>query len=138
MSEHVNEPHDHLTEGWPSEPDNPELAQFAEKLRAAQPELPPDSLDRVEQRMKDERTALARRMQKRRIFMGAGLAAAVVLSVGIYAFLPRQRPDAPGASPVTLRPVHDVYRVDFTAPPAPRPPQRPLVRVEEYQSLFSD
>ncbi len=130
MNEHMNNPNDFLTEGWPPEPGNPELARFAEQLRTVQPELPPESLERVEQRMREERAASARRWRRQRLVMGAGLAAAVLLAVGIYAFLPR-----PQAQPPRIQ---DVYRVEFTAPPAPPPPQRSLVRIEEYQSLFSD
>jgi hypothetical protein len=138
MSENSNEPNDNLTEGWPPEPGNPDLARFAEELRASQPQLPPESLEHVERRIMEEGGAFARRRRLRRIAIGAGMAAAVVLSVALYAFLPRPRSDTSGNNPVTqASPVRDVYRVDFTAPPAP-PPQSPLIRVEEYRSLFSD
>ncbi|MCI0459400.1 MAG: hypothetical protein L0Z62_20815 [Gemmataceae bacterium] len=128
----MNEPTpQNLTEGWPDDPQNEELARFATELQAALPALPPESLARVEQSIQAE---LKRRHARWRRWTRLAAAAAVLLALGVGGFLwmrstPEQRAEAP---------VEDRYRVELAAPVVPLPPQPPLVRLEEHKSLFAD
>src|SRR5262249_25671568 len=118
-----------LTEGWPADPQNAELARFAEGLRAALPELPPAALARVGQKV---RTELARQPARRRWLRPAAAAVLLTLGVGGYVWLwpsPGEREESP---------VEDRYTVDLAAPHAPLPSRPPPVRLEEHQSLFAD
>ena len=129
MSDHERPPED-LTEGWPEEQGNRELAEFAGRLRAAVPEPTEESLARVRRAMGRE---LDRRRRVARWFGGALAAAAVVLlAAGVWRLA---RQDGPGEGPTPAAGVTDVFTVVPVRPPAPEPP-RGLVRLEDYRSLF--
>ncbi len=124
------EPHD-LTEGWPEDPQNEELARFATELQAALPALPAEALARVEQTIQGE---LQRRRAPWRRWMHLAVAASVLLALGVGGFLwLRPAPEEHSAPRV-----EDRYTVKLAPPVVPLPPQPPLVRLEEHQSLFAD
>jgi hypothetical protein len=125
-----SEQRDDLTEGWPADPRNEELARFAGKLQAALPVLPPDALERVGQKVHAELARQARR----RVRLGLAAAASVLLALGVGGYVWLRPP--PGER--TPAPVEDRYTVELAVPQAPLPPQPPLVRLEEHQSLYAD
>lgn len=114
---------DELTEGWPDEPGDEELAAFAGELRGAMSELPEAAMKRIESRM---RWRMRRGMWIRR---AVGVAAAVAAVTGGYAVLRMRQPERP-----TL--VRDVYTVTTMPVPVGETPSRPLVAVEEYAGLI--
>ncbi|HYT88826.1 MAG TPA: hypothetical protein VEL76_08970 [Gemmataceae bacterium] len=124
------QPANNLTEGWPPDPHNEDLARFAGELHAALPEMALGSLANVEQRLHEELTRQRRRGRLARL----ALAASVLLALGIggYAWL---RPTTAERQP---RPVDERFTVELAAPQTPLPSQPPLVRLEEHQSLFAD
>jgi hypothetical protein len=117
-----------LTEGWPADPQNEELARFAEEFQAGLPTLPAESLAKVERRLQEE---VGRRARRRRL-AGLAMAAGILLAVGGYVWLRPAPLERAGA------PVEDRFTVELAAPQPPLPPQPPLVRLDEHQSLFAD
>jgi hypothetical protein len=136
----VSTPPDDLTEGWPDDPQNAELARFARELAAARQELAPDAMARVEQRLQRELTA--RRPRRALFAIAAVAAAAVLLGVGAYLYLmPPATPVEPipvVAQPVSADLVRDQYVIEFRAPPAAVQVERSLVRIDQHRSLFTD
>ena len=129
---------DDLSEGWPADPENEELARFAEQLSASRPTLPTEALARVERGIQRELAASARGSRRAPL---AGLAAAAVLLVGIGVYL-LLKPAAPPNRPVPVveqQPaVHDRYNVELATPPPAVTPERSLVRLDAHRSLFTD
>src|SRR5579883_539405 len=133
----MNEPID-LAEGWPADEGNEELLAFAQQVQGILPNLPPDSLARVEHTLQTE----LRRQQRRRLLPRLALAAAVLLALGAGGyFWTRPRPAVveearrhePAPPPVEDRIKVAVQRGDL-APAV----EKPLLRVEEYQGLFTN
>jgi hypothetical protein len=118
-----------LTEGWPPDPQNEELARFAEELHAALPELPAESLAKVEQQLQAELAQQARR----RMWARLAVAASILLALGAGGYFWLRPPAERHAARVDER-----FTVALAAPQIPLPSQPPLVRLEEHQSLFAD
>lgn len=134
----MSAPPDDLTEGWPDEPGNAELARFAQELRSSRPALPEESLAWVGQTIQEELAARPRR--PRRSLAYAGLAAGLLLvGLGYLLFFRPAPPPGPVVEP-PRRPerIEDRYPVELAAPPLPAPPERALVRLDDYRSLFTD
>jgi len=83
-----------LTEGWPGEPDDFELAAFAVTFRADRPELSAPALDRIAAKVEGEldrlersaarRSALRATVLRFRRFAPIAAAAVVALAVGAW------------------------------------------------------
>jgi hypothetical protein len=131
-------PSDDLTEGWPDEPDRDDLVRLAGELRGGRPELPEAALARVRQRLDQE---LARGTS-RRWPLRAALAACVLLASGVVYWLSTRHaaPVPSGPAPVAVEPagVEDHFTVRLAGPRAPDPPEQPLLRLDENQSLFTN
>jgi ferric-dicitrate binding protein FerR (iron transport regulator) len=125
-------PHD-LSEGWPPDPENAELQRFAEELQRSLPQLPEEALQRVGERLLAEATRRPPRLRWR--IAGAAAAAALLLAlgwgVGVLMYRPPAAvPDGPG--------VAETFLLDRPDPAGSQPPTRPLVRLDDNQSLFTD
>lgn len=132
-------PYDPL-EGFPDEPDRPEMDTLAHQLVSQSPELAPDALVRVEARMNAEITREQRRRRLGRILAVSGVAAAVLVT-GILVWLLQSDPKPVGPSgqptqPVTER-VKDSYPMMMADIPAPSAPDKPLITIDPYRSLFN-
>jgi hypothetical protein len=138
----MTETSDDRTEGWPDEPSNDELARLADELRRGRPELPEAALAQVGQRLDRELTRAGSRWQ-RGLVLRAALAAGLLLAGGVgYWFSTRTAPEPapPGPGPVAVEPAHveDHFTVRLAGPRPPEPPERPLLRLDEHQSLFTN
>ena len=135
-----------LTEGWPDEPGNEELARFAARLRSSQPALPPEATARIERAMGRAMSAEQARGARRRSAYPASVlsaAAAGLLGVGVYLYFraapsgsEMARAPAPGQRGAPAAAVHDRYRVRF-APLPPPAPDRALLNLEDHRSLYA-
>lgn len=141
MNPEPNNPADDLTEGWPVEAGNAELARFARQLREERPELSAAALDRVHDRL---RAALAAPTPQRppwRLWLGAGLAASVLIALGLSyteifrSHQPRVNPSA--GTPASSPGVQDRYSVRFAEPTPPASSDGSLLRLDDHQSLFN-
>lgn len=152
--EHVEPPHDparNLTEGWPDEPGNAELAKFAARIRSSRPALSRQAMARIGRAMRRAMDAKSRRSSRRWPTYPAyvlSAAAAALLAVGVYLYFRAawQRPSfPPEEAPPAARAkegaqaggVLDTYRVRFASLPV-SPPDRPLLRLEDYRTLYTD
>ena len=140
----MDERPDDLTEGWPEEPTNEELARFAERLRAARPALSHEALGRVEAAMRREMAARPKARRRRWATLAASLAAAVLLALGVHLHLrPGKRVPVPTPTMVASRTpaaptgARDSYTVRFAAPPA-AVPAGPLLSLLDYETLYAD
>jgi hypothetical protein len=120
-----------LTEGWPADPGNEGLAGFAAELHAVLPALPTEALARVEQKVRAELAPQPSARGRRWLRLAAAASLLLALGVGGYFWLRPREAAPPG-------PVEDRYTVEFAPPRAPLRPQPPLVRLDEYQTLFAD
>lgn len=119
---------DNLTEGWPEENGNEELAEFARQVRANLPELPPEAMQRVHGGM---RLRTSRRpVYFWRVLAGMAAAAAIGIGVGVWRF--HSRDPAPYPKPPT---VQDTYVIQLPAPHV-TVPDRPLLKLSDYASLL--
>ena len=80
----MDERPDDLTEGWPDEPTNEELARFAEGLRASRPALSHEALGRVEAAMRREMAARPKARRRRWATLAASLAAFALSLLGVF------------------------------------------------------
>jgi hypothetical protein len=128
-------------QGWPDDPENPELLRLAEQLLADRPTLSAEALARIEQTLVQ---ALAgRQVRRRRTLVGIvlGLAAALLIGAGAYLLF---RPTPPPVEPLPVvkqQPpdrVQDRYPIALPAPSETSGPERSLVRLEPHRSLFTD
>jgi len=131
-----------LTDGWPDEPGNEELARFAAMLRSSRPAMAPEAMARVERAMKRGLSARRARGGRRWSVYPAyvlSAAAAAVLAVGVYLQFRVASPGPPPADTARKAPavVHDRYRVRFAPLPAAAP-DRALLDLDNYRSLYAD
>jgi hypothetical protein len=114
-------------------PGEPELQRFAEGLQQSLPQLPDESLARVGERVRAEASKRPHRRRRWRIAVAA-VAAMLLLALGwgvsaCCSGTPRLFPragryrDVPPRSP---------------GPAGSEPPTRPLVHLDDNQSLFTD
>jgi len=138
-------PSDDLMADWPADPDNEALAQFAAQLQKMLPEMAPGSLEQVQRRMwgpVSNRSALSIKITPGRLAMAAGILLAVGIggyftfrSSGLIAPLPPLAHNAPSPDEA---PVEDVFEVEIAGPGAPTVPEKALLRIDDYQTLFMD
>lgn len=128
----------HIQEDWPTDPANEELARLAQQLQAAAPPLPADALARVQQQVQAELDRAERRQRRRRVVFGWSIAAGILVALGGYAYF-RAPSSAPqvvknAAAPVLIEDRITVALGDSSA----RMGDKPLVRLDENRSLFTD
>lgn len=130
-----------LTRDWPNDPDNDELAQLAERLDDAVPPLPADTMARVEQTLKDALDRRERRQRWLRVAFGWSIAAAILIAILGYA-LNRPSQNKPGPMVVKSQPpsgpVEDRVPIAVSAPAPEANADQPVVRLDDYRSLFAD
>ncbi|MFB3894090.1 MAG: hypothetical protein ACE15C_18970 [Phycisphaerae bacterium] len=127
-----------LTEGWPQDEGNEDLANFAERL-AASPGLPAGAVERIAGAMAKEMQAhprVVRAWWVRALRTGLAAAAAVLLATGAYFTLRGGGTTEHGRPPVSHAAVTDKYAVAYAGVPAPAAPQAPLIGTEPYRSLI--
>ena len=130
-------PLEHLTEGWPPDPDNADLAHFAEQLRAARPEMSEDSLQRIGQAVRKEIVSRHARRKRWAVGLAAAAAAAVLITLALVRdSSPPAPPPSDGAAQTQAAEVHDSCTVELAPPRAPAP-ERPPLQLEDHQSLFT-
>lgn len=119
---------DNLTEGWPEENGNAELADFAQQVKANLPELPAEAMQRIHGRMRLQTSI--RPVYFWRVLAGMAAAAAIGIGVGVWCLYSRD--SAPHPKQPT---VQDTYVIQL---PAPRVlvPDRPLLKLSDYASLL--
>ena len=135
---------ENLTEGWPDEPGQGELAEFAEKLRADRPRLAPQALDNVAAALRREISA--QQHARRNAWLWFSLAATVLLAAGLYSALrsvtppvvPKTEEIAQTLPPTPPTQITDHYSVEFAPLQAAGAPQRPLLSTEKYRSLYQE
>lgn len=128
-----------ITNDWPTDSQNEELARLADQMQCAIPSLSVDAMARIERRMRAELDRIERRQRWRNVGFGAGLAASILLAIGGYVFL---RPDQ--TAPVALQPLvkstplEEQITIAVSVPSRTPTPEKALVRLDEYRSLFAD
>jgi hypothetical protein len=155
---------DHLTEGWPDDPNRAEVEAFARELQGKLPELPSDAIQRIGGQMHDEMAL--QRWRKRRLRMIATIstiAASLLIGIVIWrvndATAPLAQRSTDQLAVRGVPAVRDQYRVPIMAAPALPVPDavtllpvdeqkrmgnpllrndRPLVAVENHRSLFAN
>jgi hypothetical protein len=125
-----------LTQEWPEDPANDDLARLSQELLANRPELSQLALDRIQIRMRREmnRPWWQRRW---RTVIGA-LFAAVALSMGIGAVFMLSKHESPrysGSGPASAPAVRDRYEVTLPGS-SPKPPDKPLIDLGRYNDLI--
>ena len=125
-----------LTDHWPDDPANEDLARLAGDLVSTRRELPTISLDRIQLRMRQEVIRTGRRRRWRTI---AALFVLVIAGyMGVRAFL-----TARTSSNTTTHasrggdstPVQDRFQVTLPAA-TPKAPNRPLIDLSRHSALF--
>ena len=120
--------------------DDAEFHRLADQLLEAAPPLPPDTLARVQQKLHAELDAGERRYRRRRLAFGWSIAAAILLSLGGYAYFRSSR-DAPllakGNPPPDPVMIEDRVTIAIGESSAPNT-EKALVRLDDYRSLFTD
>ena len=145
-------PGDHLTEGWPDDPANADLAAFAREFRHARPSLSKPAMDRISRAFRSELHAPT---PVRTPFFtyrrwAAAAAAGVVLAAGAWAAWEWQagqdrltvvtsggNAGQIGGPATSGSPVRDTYLVSTAAVPRLAAPERPLVPLAEYGGLVN-
>jgi hypothetical protein len=125
-----------LTEGWPGDPGDFELAAFAATFRAGRPELSAQALDRIGQQVERElgrRDRLAvRKIALRATVLRFGrfapIAAAAVVALAVGAWL-HFRPGSPGGNGVPIQSVPVIQAQPAPSPDGATPPSasKPIV-----------
>jgi hypothetical protein len=124
-----------LTDAWPDDPANDDLARTAADLFAASPALPQIALDRIQVQMRAEMIRLDRlRLFRKLIFVTL---ATLALAAGVWLAVNRSRRAAPTSEKPQPAPasVHDRFQV--TLPPtSPKSPEKPLLDPAKDADLF--
>ena len=137
MESNVTDERDELTDGWPDEAGNAELAEFGRRLRKSRPELGDEAMARIRTAMSER----ARRLPARpiwRMLWKPAIAAMLLLGAGIWvehgnrARVANNSLPTPAAAPR----VHDQYVVSSTALPSAKLPSEPLLRMDDYRGLI--
>jgi len=136
-NEDANLDRDDVTEGWPDEGGNAELAQFARNFARSIPQLSPQAIDRVHERMLQSRRRARAGGPWAGVLAGLSAAAAILLAIGLWHAVATCRPAMPEPPVATQTPVQDTFTVAFTGLPSPKSPDRPLVNLGEVESLVS-
>jgi hypothetical protein len=126
-----------MTQDWPSDPDNDELAQLAEQLQGTPPALSADALTRVEQHINTALDRVERRQRWRHVAFGGSIAASMLLAVSGYVRFRTGDITAP-APIVTAAPIDDRIIITVGTAQPSASDDKALVRLDEYRSLFAD
>jgi hypothetical protein len=125
-----------LTQGWPEDPGNDDLARLGQELFANRPELSQLALDRIQIRMRQEmnRPWWQRRWRTVLIY----IVGAVALSLGAYGLInssSRHTARDTSGTPASRPAVQDRYEVTLPGT-SPKPPDKPVVDLGRYNDLF--
>ena len=122
-------------EDWPDDPENPELARFAENLAAHLPALPDDRLARAQEQVVRELAATPRR----RRWLAASASAAVLAGLAWcgYAYYPSTQQPNNRIYHERLVRITDCYEVQFNPGNVTPITDRPLLPVDKYSSLYA-
>jgi hypothetical protein len=124
-----------LTDAWPEEAGNEELARVGQELFADRPALPQIALDRIQVQMRREIGRVERARKWRRLVLG--LLGCIAIAVGLWGWLHPRKTGTVGnnTAPAEQPAVRDTFEV--TLPPTPpNPPEKPLVDLDRYKGLF--
>ncbi len=139
----MRETHD-FEQDWPADQENTELARLAGQLQEAVPGLSATALARVEQQMHAELDRGQPRGRWRRVLAGWSVAAAILIAIGAYAYF-RSGPAPVGEQPfakknasIDAAPIEDHIMIAVGTSTASMPAEQPLVRLDDYRSLFAD
>ena len=119
------------------DPENDELLRFAEQLKAAAPPLSREAMARVEQRMQAEMSRQQTGKHRRKLALFASAAASVLIAIGlgIYAYRPA---DLGIDMNVAIKPALVEDRITVTVGTTGVAVEKPLLRLDENQSLFTN
>lgn len=128
-----------LTEGWPDDPENAELARLAHELRTARPQLSSAALERV-RHSTGEAVVRAIHARKRSTWNARVLGAAAMILLAVFlrllAFTSGQAPVS-SVRDKTPSSVTDTYTLNCSIP-APARVDRAVVSLQRYASLYRD
>jgi hypothetical protein len=134
-----------LTEDWPADPDNDELVRFAEQLRAGLPALSPQVMARIDEKVQAALDRQQRRQRRRRLAVHLAVAAAILLllsGVGGYFWTRTRTHDNPPIANFVQHTepalVEDRITVAAGSAGNMHTVDKPLLRLDEYKSLFSN
>jgi len=138
----------------PERPDDDrELERFAQRFEAARPELSDEAMARIEGTLHREvRQVAARRNVRRLAVATVGLAACVLVAIGLSSFprgndpVAKQNPaererteePTPKQPPAVAEMIEDRFEVAISIPHNTDTPSGPLVSLKRYQSLIGD
>jgi hypothetical protein len=125
-----------LTDDWPDQPGNDDLARVGTELFADGPELPQIALDRIQVQMRQEMNRIGRRRRLRTIlFM---LVACGAIAVGLWAWQRGRTAHRTGV-PTTQKAAPAAVRDTFDVPlprSTPAAPPKPLIDLQGNGKLF--
>lgn len=134
------------SDGWPDEPGNERLREFAQRLADTRPRLAPEALEQIGQTVQAEIGRAEVRPQTKQTLQrlaAVAIAASVLVAVGVW--IVSQRNAAENGERTTavesaLPPpvVEERHRVAFVTASASTVPSGPLVRLDDYQSLIEE
>ncbi len=122
-------------------PENPnDFDDLADELRQAIPPLPSDALARVQTRMRAEMDRADRTRRWRGVVFGGMLAASIVVAIAGYAltYAPPERGVAAVADRAKPTQIDDRIQLAVTSVSIAPAVNKPLVRLDEYRTLFED
>lgn len=125
-----------LSQDWPGDPANEDLARLGQDLFANRPELSQLALDRIQIRMRQEMNRPWWRRRWRTLL--AAFTAIVALSLGVHAWLASSKHESPPHNlnaKTETPPVQDHFGVTLPNT-SPKPLDRPVVDLQKYNDLL--
>jgi hypothetical protein len=125
-----------LSQDWPSDPANEDLARFGHDLFAIRPELSQLALDRIQIRMRQEMNRPWWQHRWRSLL--AAFVAIAALSLGVHAWLASSKHESPHNT-LSAKPEAPIVQDHFgiTLPnSSPKPPDKPVVDLQKYNDLI--
>ena len=127
-----------LTDHWPDDPANDDLARLAQDLVSSRRELSTISLDRIHVRLRQEVVRVERRQTWMTIAAIFILAVAAFLGARAFITARTSSPATTDAPPVRDSiPIQDQFQVTLPAA-TPKTPQRPLIDLAPDRALFGE
>jgi hypothetical protein len=137
MSDKLSKSLPDLSQDWPSDPANEDLARLGQDLFASRPELSQLALDRIQIRMRQEMNRPWWQHRWRTLL--ASFVAAIALSLGIHGWISSSKSHDvlhhSGNEKVEVPPVQDRFNVTLPNT-SPKPPDKPAIDLQQYNDLF--